>query len=93
MRIIPDSRGSLISYDGVRDKEMERKDGTKMKIIMIECDADEIKANRTLFDSITDAVRQFTSNFRNETGITSEMLAALHRDDEEEDADEEKDTD
>lgn len=63
-----------------------------MKIIMIECDADEIKANRTLFDSITDAVRQFTSNFRN-AGFTSEMLAALHRDDEKEDADEEKDTD
>ena len=50
-----------------------------MKIIMIECNAEEIKANRTLFDSITDAVSGFVSNMRN-SGITPEMLAALHTD-------------
>lgn len=55
-----------------------------MKIIMIECDAEEIKANRTLFDSITDAVSQFVSDAHN-AGITSEMLAALHEDSEVED--------
>lgn len=53
-----------------------------MKVIMIECDAEEIRANRTLFDSITNAVSSFVSNMNN-AGITPEMLAALHEDDEE----------
>ena len=48
---------------------------------MIECDAEEIRANRTLFDSITDAVSNFVSHLHNE-GITPEMMAALHGEDE-----------
>ena len=60
-----------------------------MKIIMIECDAEEIKANRTLFDSITDAVSNFVSNMRN-SGITPEMLAALHTDEEDEESEAEE---
>lgn len=54
-----------------------------MKIIMIECDAEEIRANRTLFDSVTDAVSGFVSHLHNE-GITPEMMAALHDEDESE---------
>lgn len=54
-----------------------------MKIIMIDCNAEEIRANRTLFDSITNAVSSFVSNMSNE-GITPEMLAALHEDEEDE---------
>lgn len=57
-----------------------------MKIIMIECDAEEIKANRTLFDSVTDAVSNFVSHLHNE-GITPEMMAALHGEDESESED------
>ena len=53
-----------------------------MKIIMIDCNAEEIRANRTLFNSITDAVSSFVSNMNN-AGITPEMLAALHEDEEE----------
>jgi len=53
-----------------------------MKIIMIDCDAEEIRANRTLFDSITDAISGFVSNMNN-AGITPEMLGALHEDEEE----------
>jgi len=53
-----------------------------MKIIMIDCNAEEIRANRTLFDSITDAVSNFVSNMNN-AGITPETLSALHEDEEE----------
>jgi len=53
-----------------------------MKIIMIDCDAEEIRANRTLFDSITDAVSKFVSDAQN-AGITAEMLEALHGSEEE----------
>lgn len=56
---------------------------------MIECDAEEIRANRTLFDSITNAVSNFVSNMNN-AGITPEMLAALHEDEEETESEEEK---
>lgn len=33
-----------------------------MKIIMIECTAEELRANRTVSDSITDALSTFTEN-------------------------------
>jgi hypothetical protein len=51
-----------------------------MKILMIECNAEEIKANRTIFDGVADAINQFCSNMSN-AGITPEMVAALNGED------------
>ena len=34
-----------------------------MRILMIECDADELRANRTVMDNISDALNAFTSGF------------------------------
>lgn len=33
-----------------------------MKILMIECTAEELRANRTIMDSITDAISGFTQS-------------------------------
>ena len=33
-----------------------------MKIMMIECNAEELRANRTVMDSIVDAMNNFTGN-------------------------------
>ena len=34
-----------------------------MRIFMIECDADELRANRTVMDNITEALSSFTRTF------------------------------
>ncbi len=34
-----------------------------MKMLLIECDADELKANRTVLDSIADAIGGFAQSF------------------------------
>lgn len=34
-----------------------------MKILMIECDAEELRANRTVLDEITEAISYFTRSF------------------------------
>lgn len=34
-----------------------------MKVIMIECTAEELRANRTIMDSITEALSGFTRSF------------------------------
>lgn len=34
-----------------------------MKILLIECDAEELRANRTVLDDITEAISSFTRSF------------------------------
>lgn len=34
-----------------------------MKILLIECDAEELRANRTVMDTITEALSGFTRSF------------------------------
>jgi hypothetical protein len=34
-----------------------------MRILIIECDAEELRANRTVMDNINDALNAFTSSF------------------------------
>ena len=64
-----------------------------MKILIIECDAEELRANRTVLDNITEALSGFTRSFAG-FDLTPEQAAdALKqmnndRDDLEEESDE-----
>lgn len=42
-----------------------------MKIMLLECDAEELRANRTVLDSIVDAIGAFTQSF---AGISGEKV-------------------
>ena len=48
-----------------------------MKIIMIECTAEELRANRTVADSITDALSTFTENLVGVRLNSSQLAQAL----------------
>lgn len=58
-----------------------------MKILMIECSAEELRANRTVMDNITEALSVFTRSFAG-FDVTPEMMAnakeMMEQDDEEE---------
>lgn len=63
-----------------------------MRILIIECDAEELRANRTVLDSITEAVSSFTRSFAGFDVTPEQAAAALkqinNEDDEQEAADE-----
>ena len=56
-----------------------------MKVIMIECNEEELRANRTVLDSITEAFSSFTRNF---AGIdmtpeeTANLMSCMNSDEE-----------
>lgn len=47
-----------------------------MKILLIECDAEELRTNRTIFNGITEAISSFTRSFAG-VDITKGDLAAF----------------
>lgn len=61
-----------------------------MKMILIECDAEELRANRTVMDSVTNALNNFASNMFGVSNIdwsklndckeTSEEVGGLNED-------------
>jgi len=60
-----------------------------MKIMLLECDAEELRANRTVLDSIVDAIGAFTQSF---AGISGEkVLEAMQNYSAEEEPEEDKD--
>lgn len=60
-----------------------------MKILIIECDAEELSANRTVLDSITDMISGFTRRFAG-IDLTPEQVAdGISKMNNEEDQDEE----
>ena len=58
-----------------------------MKILIVECTAEELRANRTVMDSLTEALSGFT---RNLVGVdlnpeqTAEVLANMEKNEEQE---------
>ena len=58
-----------------------------MKIIMIECTAGELRANRTILDSLTEAFSGFTRSFAG-IDLTSEQVANYFAEQEEEEDEE-----
>lgn len=59
-----------------------------MKIIMIECDAEEMRANRTIMDNLTDAVNKLTDSMFGVNNISKEsVISALANANEEEESD------
>ena len=55
-----------------------------MKILMIECNEDELRANRTLMDTITDTVSNFTQALFGGS-VSHEVIAAALKSEAEED--------
>ena len=61
-----------------------------MKILMMECNEEELKANKTIVESICDAISNFTTALCG-VELNSEMLARYNRfKDDQEAADEEQ---
>lgn len=64
-----------------------------MKILIVECTAEELRANRTVMDSLNEILSGFTRSF---VGIdltpdqTAEALAKLAKDEEQEEEDRDK---
>lgn len=57
-----------------------------MKIIMIECTAEELRANRTVMDSITEAISGFTRNFAGVDLNSTQVAEVLEKMNEEEES-------
>lgn len=49
-----------------------------MKIFIIECDAEELRANRTVLDSITEAVSSFTRAFAGVDASPDQVAQAIN---------------
>lgn len=62
-----------------------------MKIIMIECTAEELRANRTVMDSITEALSGFTRSFMGIDLDNEQVAEALGKMNKKEDAEESED--
>lgn len=60
-----------------------------MKIIMIECTAEELEANKTIADSITEALSKFTRRLVGIDLDSSQVAEALKKMNKEEEAEEE----
>lgn len=60
-----------------------------MKIIMIEATAEELRANRTVMDTINDAFRNFTNNLCGVNNLDLNFADISNSESEEEDEDEE----
>ena len=63
-----------------------------MKVIMIECTAEELRANRTVADSITDALSTFTENLVGVRLSASQLSQALAESDDESEGESEDDS-
>ncbi len=59
-----------------------------MRIIMIECDADELRANRTVMDNINEALNAFTRNLCGVDNIDFTKAMAEEHDESEDNNDE-----
>lgn len=64
---------------------MEEQD---MRILMIECTAEELRANRTVMDNITEALSSFTRNLCGVDLSGDQIEKAMENMDEEEENDE-----
>jgi hypothetical protein len=61
-----------------------------MKILMIDCTAEELRANRTVMDSITDAISGFAHNLAGVNLSQDDIIRVLNNmSDEEEESEEE----
>lgn len=60
-----------------------------MKIIMIECTAEELRANKTVMDSITEALSGFTRSFVGVDLDSSQAAEVLRKMNKEEETEEE----
>lgn len=81
IRAIPEERHRYKRF------KVSRQKGIDMKIIMIEATAEELRANRTVMDTINDVFRRFTSKL---CGVNNANLAnIMNSESEEEDEDEE----
>ena len=63
-----------------------------MKIIMIECTAEELEANKTIADSITEALSKFTRRLVGIDLDSSQAAEVLRKINKEEEAEEESET-
>lgn len=63
-----------------------------MKIIMIECTAEELEANKTIADSITEALSKFTRRLVGIDLDSSQAAEVLRKMNKEEEAEEESET-
>ena len=63
-----------------------------MKIIMIECTAEELEANKTIADSITEALAKFTRRLVGIDLDSSQAAEVLRKINKEEEAEEESET-
>ena len=59
-----------------------------MKILLIECDAEELRANRTIMDGITEAISSFTRSFAGFDVSADTVAAAMAKAAEDEEAEE-----
>ena len=59
-----------------------------MKVIMIECTAEELRANRTVMDSITEALSGFTRSLAGIDLDNEQVAKVLNKMNEEEEAEE-----
>ena len=48
-----------------------------MKVLIIECDAEELRANRTVLDNITEAISSFTESFAGARLNNKQIAAAF----------------
>lgn len=58
-----------------------------MRILIIECDAEELRANRTVMDNITEALSSFTRSFAGFDVDKDVVAAAMAKMNEEEQTD------
>lgn len=63
-----------------------------MKIMLLECSAEELRANRTVSDTITDALSSFTENLVGVKLTSSQVIRAMANMNTKEDENEEVDT-
>ena len=61
-----------------------------MKLMLIECDAEELKANRTVLDGIADAIGSFTRALAGVDLPPDKLAEALRKYNSEEEAEEEE---
>jgi hypothetical protein len=60
-----------------------------MKILIVECTAEELRANRTVMDSLNEALSNFTSSFMGVSLTKDQVAEALARAAEDEEQEEE----
>ena len=51
-----------------------------MKILILECTAEELKANKTVMDNVLDAINSFVGSFSGVNLSNSDLLKAISED-------------